>query len=140
MRSIGLIFDKKTKALFLLPNEIKKMSLNGVTINVQSNYGSCLNINNDQYENVFTKAINSKVLLINNLDKIKIINESLTEKYLETLITKRDNEGFITFASTSKPVVYSYLTKMYFNNSINKPSLENSLKRIFKLITITDSI
>ena len=126
---------------------LKAIALYFVSLNVTITYIDAETLfsflyeeNNDQYENVFTKAINSKVLLINNLDKIKIINESLTEKYLETLITKRDNEGFITFASTSKPVVYSYLTKMYFNNSINKPSLENSLKRIFKLITITDSI
>ena len=104
MKSIGLIFDKKTEALFLLPTEIKKMSLDGVTVNVQSNYGSCLNINNDQYKNAGAKIFAKKIDVINHSDIICKINpftknecQSLNNKIAITISNFVNNVGMLYY-------------------------------------------
>ena len=87
MRSIGLIFDKKTKALFLLPSEIKQMCLNEIIINVQAGYGSCLNISDDQYKNVGAKIFNKKIDLIKHSDIVCKVNP-FTKKECQSLNNK----------------------------------------------------
>ena len=118
------------------------LSLNGsiTYVDAKTLFSYIFESDNSEYDGIFNKALTSKVLLINNIDEIPNINESLNENYLGELLRSRNKEGLITFASTTKPVIYQYLIKKYFDLSPNKKEYENILKKIFNLITITDTI
>lgn len=116
MKSIGLIFDKKSNALFLLPSEIKKMCLDKIVINVQAGYGSCLNISDDQYKNVGAQIFNKKIDLIKHSDIICKVDPftkkecySLNNKIAVTLSNFVNNVGMLYY------MLKNNVTGLYWN-------------------------
>ncbi len=116
MKNIGLIFDKKTNAVFLLPNEIEKMCLTGLRVNVQTGYGSCLNISDQQYEKVGAKIFDTKIKVISQSDIICKINpftkndcHFLTNKIAVTLSNFVNNIGMLYY------MLKNNVTGLYWN-------------------------
>jgi len=51
MKSLGLIFDKNTRKVFLLPDDVKKLTSNGIKVYITQGYGSTNHINDVDYVN-----------------------------------------------------------------------------------------
>lgn len=63
MKNIGLIPSKKTKILFLLPNDIKKNLIQEMNIFVSKNYGKKMGITDEKYLEVGCKIAKKKEIL-----------------------------------------------------------------------------
>lgn len=126
LKSIALFFQSKNESITYL--------------DAHTFFSYLFDSSSDEYEKILDIACNSKILLINNIDTIPIINDSLIENYLGKLLLARNNKNMITFASTTKPMNYQYLINRYFEYSENKITYTNILKTIFDLITVTDTI
>lgn len=75
MLKIGLIKNKKDKKLFLLPSEVNSLQVKGITVNALVNYGSSLDINDNQYISSGAKVFKSTKEVIKNSDIILKVGE-----------------------------------------------------------------
>ena len=161
---IGLLFDYVTKIVdnndFNKPGFIISSKKNGLSsrilksigllfmnldvsityIDSQSIFESLFYDDSDEYTKIFNTMCKSQILLLDNIDKVGVINESLNEEYIGKLLSNRNNENLITFVTTSKPMNQKYLTTRFFKNSIYKSKYENLFNKLFNVITVTDTI
>ena len=161
---IGLLFDYVTEIIdkkdFKTPGYLISSKKNGLSsrilkaigilfmnLNVSVTYVDSKSIfdsffydDSDEYIKIYKTLCTSKVLLMDNIDQVADINSSLNEEYMGNLLTERNNEGLITFATTTKPMNHKYLATKFFNDLPNKSTYENILKVLFNLITVNDSI
>jgi len=73
MKSLGLIFDKNTRKVFLLPEDVKKITSAGVKVFVALSYGATNNINDIDYTNAGAEVIDVKSV-VENADIILKVN------------------------------------------------------------------
>ena len=63
MKNIGLLTSKKTKIVFLLPNDIKKNLIQKVNFFVTKNYGQKIGIADSEYLKIGGKIASKKEIL-----------------------------------------------------------------------------
>ncbi|MBQ0045788.1 MAG: hypothetical protein KBS35_02765 [Mycoplasma sp.] len=49
MKRIGILYDKDSKKTFLLPREVKALTEKGITVNIASGAGNCINVSDSAY-------------------------------------------------------------------------------------------
>ena len=86
MKSIGLLASKKTKILFLLPEDIKKNISREVNIFVVENYGQKLGISDQEYSKVGCKIVKKEKILKKCDILLKV--ECFTKKELKIAANK----------------------------------------------------
>ena len=86
MKSIGLLASKKTKILFLLPEDIKKNISREVNIFVVENYGQKLGISDQEYSKVGCKIVKKEEILKKCDILLKV--ECFTKKELKIAANK----------------------------------------------------
>lgn len=68
MKRIGILYDKTSKKVFLLPDEVKQLTQQGVSVSIPSGLGSCLNIADSAYIAAGAKVYDRWEQVINNSD------------------------------------------------------------------------
>ena len=134
MKSIGLLASKKTKIVFLLPEDIKKNMSQGIEIFIDENYGQKLGISNQEYSKVGCKIAKKEEILKKCDILLKV--DCFTKKELKIA----SNKTIITLANFLNNVkmlecclyynISSFQWICLFNPKQKKYSLFNELQDV----------
>lgn len=68
MKRVGILYDKESKKVFLLPKEVKTLTSKGIEVNVLTGLGNCIDIADSEYSAAGAKILGDWKSLINSSD------------------------------------------------------------------------
>lgn len=109
MKKIGLIYDKESKYIAILPSEIKKLVDKGVTINVLSGYGKCIKIEDNSFSSLGAHIFHDWKEVIANSDVLVKTNafnkaelEKIGDKVAITMVNYLTNVNMLYYMLQNK--------------------------------------
>ena len=94
MKRIGILYDKDSKKVFLLPKEVKALVSKGITVNIASGLGGSVGVVDNIYATAGAKVYNSWQEVINASDVLL-----KTNAFSKTEIKAIKNKTAITMAN-----------------------------------------
>ncbi|XQP55211.1 MAG: hypothetical protein ACOQNV_00365 [Mycoplasmoidaceae bacterium] len=133
MKRIGILYDKSSKKVFLLPNEVKQLTQQGVMVNIPCGLGFCIGINDNEYIAAGAKVYPEWQAVINSSDvllKVNAFNKTelalMKNKIAITMVNYLANVDMLYFMLENKVTGLEWCSLNDRNGFVLFPEIEET--------------